>query len=56
MPPQLARGMSAAQIAKNLKLAPSTAGTHPFHVEQKLGAGNQSEWTLVALKWGLIEI
>jgi two-component system, NarL family, invasion response regulator UvrY len=52
---QLARGMSVAQIAENLKLSPSTVGTHLYHVKQKLGAANQSELTLVALRWGLIE-
>ena len=52
---QLARGLSVAQIADNLKLSPSTVGTHLFHVKQKLGATNQSELTLVALHWGLIE-
>jgi two-component system invasion response regulator UvrY len=52
---QLARGQSVAQIADNLKLAPSTVGTHLYHVKQKLGAGNQSELTLVALRWGLLE-
>jgi len=52
---QLARGLSVAQIADNLKLSPSTVGTHLFHVKQKLGASNQSELTLVALHWGLIE-
>ena len=51
---QLARGLSVAQIAENLKLSPSTVGTHLFHVKQKLGASNQSELTLVALRWGLI--
>lgn len=52
---QLARGQSVAQIADNLKLAPSTVGTHLFHVKQKLGVSNQSELTLVALQWGLME-
>ena len=52
---QLARGLSVAKIAENLKLSPSTVGTHLYHVKQKLGAGNQSELTLVALRWGLIE-
>ncbi|KNZ30629.1 MAG: LuxR family transcriptional regulator [Methylibium sp. NZG] len=52
---QLARGMSVAQIADNLKVSPSTVGTHLYHVKQKLGAGNQSELTLVALRWGLIQ-
>jgi two-component system invasion response regulator UvrY len=53
---QLAKGLSVAQIAANLNLSPSTVGTHLYHVKQKLGAGNQSELTLVALRWGLIEI
>jgi two-component system invasion response regulator UvrY len=53
---QLARGKTVAQIADDLKLSPSTVGTHLYHVKQKLGAGNQSELTLVALQWGLIQI
>ena len=53
---QLARGLSVAQIADNLKLSPSTVGTHLYHVKQKLGAGNQSELTLVALNWGLLQL
>jgi two-component system, NarL family, invasion response regulator UvrY len=53
---QLARGQSVAQIADNLKLSPSTVGTHLYHVKQKLGASNQSELTLVALQWGLIHV
>ena len=52
---QLARGMSVAQIAETLNLSPSTVGTHLYHVKQKLHASNQSELTLVALRWGLIE-
>jgi len=52
---QLARGQSVAQIAQTLSLSPSTVGTHLYHVKQKLGASNQSELTLVALRWGLIE-
>jgi two-component system invasion response regulator UvrY len=44
-----------AQIADNLKLSPSTVGTHLYRVKQKLGANNQSELTLVALHWGLIQ-
>ncbi len=53
---QLARGHTVAQIAEHLKLSPSTVGTHLYHVKQKLGASNQSELTLVALRWGLIEV
>jgi two-component system, NarL family, invasion response regulator UvrY len=52
---QLARGRSVAQIADSLKLSPSTVGTHLYHVKQKLQAGNQSELTLIALRWGFIE-
>ena len=52
---QLAQGKSVAQIADCLSLAPSTVGTHLYHVKQKLGASNQSELTLVALRWGLIQ-
>ena len=52
---QLARGQSVAQIAEHLKLSPSTVGTHLYNVKQKLGAGNQSELTLVALRWGLLD-
>ena len=52
---QLAQGRSVAQIAEALNLAPSTVGTHLYHVKQKLGASNQSELTLVALRWGLIQ-
>jgi two-component system invasion response regulator UvrY len=51
----LARGMSVAQIAATLNLSPSTVGTHLYHVKQKLKAGNQSELTLVALRWGLVQ-
>ena len=52
---QLARGMSVAKIAENLMLSPSTIGTHLYHDKQKLHAGNQSELTLVALRWGLMD-
>lgn len=52
---QLARGATVAQVAENLKVSPSTVGTHLYHVKQKLRAGNQSELTLVALRWGLIQ-
>lgn len=52
---QLARGATVIQVAGNLKVSPSTVGTHLYHVKQKLGASNQSELTLVALRWGLIQ-
>lgn len=52
---QMARGATVAQVAENLNVSPSTVGTHLYHVKQKLRAGNQSELTLVALRWGLIQ-
>ena len=51
---KLARGETVARIAEHLTLSPSTVGTHLYHVKQKLHAGNQSELTLVALRWGLL--
>jgi len=51
----LARGQSVAQIADTMNLSPSTVGTHLYRVKQKLGASNQSELTLVALRCGLIQ-
>jgi two-component system invasion response regulator UvrY len=53
---QLARGKSVAQIADDLKVSASTVGTHLYHVKQKLGASNQSELTLIALQWGVIQV
>ena len=38
-----------------MNLSPSTVGTHLYKIKQKLGAGNQAELTLLALRWGLIE-
>lgn len=52
---QLARGATVAAIAEQLKLSPSTVGTHLYHVKQKLGAANQAELTLIALRWGVID-
>jgi two-component system invasion response regulator UvrY len=53
---QLARGMTVAQIASTLNLSISTVGSHLYRVKQKLGATNQAELTLVAVRWGLIEV
>jgi two-component system, NarL family, invasion response regulator UvrY len=53
---QLAQGRNVAQIADNLKLSPSTVGTHLYRIKQKLGAGNQAELTLAALQWGLLQV
>lgn len=52
---QLARGQSAARIAEQLKLSPNTVGTHLYNIKRKLGADNQAELTLIAVRNGLIE-
>lgn len=52
---RLARGRNVQEIAQALSLSPSTVGTHLYNVKQKLGAGNQAELTLLALRWGVIE-
>lgn len=52
---QLARGQSVHQIAEVLSLSPNTVGTHLYKIKQKLGAGNQAELTLIAVRNGLIE-
>lgn len=52
---QLARGQSVNRIAETLKLSPNTVGTHLYNIKQKLGAGNQAELTLIALRNGLID-
>ena len=53
---QLARGLSVAQIAENLKLSPSTVGTHLYHIKQKLNVQNAAELALVALRNGMIDV
>lgn len=52
---QLARGQSVGRIAEVLSLSPNTVGTHLYNIKQKLGAGNQAELTLIALRNGLID-
>lgn len=52
---QLARGQSVNRIAEILSLSPNTVGTHLYNIKQKLGAGNQAELTLIAVRNGLIE-
>jgi two-component system invasion response regulator UvrY len=53
---QLAHGRSVIQVAEAHNLAPSTVGTHLYNIKQKLGAGNQAELTLIAIRRGLIEV
>ena len=52
---KLAQGESVQNIAQTLSLSPNTVGTHLYNIKQKLGAGNQAELTLIALRNGLIE-
>lgn len=52
---ELAKGASVVDIAAQLKLSGSTVGTHLYNIKQKLGASNQAELTLLALRWGVIE-
>jgi two-component system invasion response regulator UvrY len=51
----LARGESVAGIARIMHLSPRTVGTHLYNIKQKLGAGNQAEITLIAMRSGLLE-
>jgi len=52
---QLARGQSVNQIAETLCLSPNTVGTHLYNIKQKLGAANQADLALIAVRNGLIE-
>jgi two-component system invasion response regulator UvrY len=52
---RLARGASVSKIADDLKLSASTVGTHLYNIKQKLGAANQAELTLLAIRHGLID-
>jgi two-component system, NarL family, invasion response regulator UvrY len=52
---RLARGESVQRIAEDLKLSPSTVGTHLYNIKQKLRVTNQSELTLIAIREALIE-
>jgi two-component system invasion response regulator UvrY len=52
---RLARGSSVQRIAEDLKLSPSTVGTHLYNIKQKLRVSNQSELTLIAIREALIE-
>ena len=52
----LAKGASVNQIAVTLNVSPRTTGTHLYNIKQKLGAANQAELALIALRHGLIEL
>jgi two-component system invasion response regulator UvrY len=53
---RLARGATVQRIAQQLKLSSSTVGTHLYNIKQKLGAVNQAELTLIAIRHGLVEV
>jgi len=52
---RLAAGHTVHGIAEALKLSASTVGTHLYNVKQKLGASNQAELTLIAIRHRLID-
>jgi two-component system invasion response regulator UvrY len=52
---RLAAGNTVQRIAEDLKLSASTVGTHLYNIKQKLGASNQAELALIAIRHGLIE-
>ena len=52
---RLARGAAVQRIATELNVSASTVGTHLYNIKLKLGATNQAELTLIALRAGLIE-
>ena len=52
---RLAGGATVQKIADDLKLSASTIGTHLYNIKQKLGASNQAELTLIAIRHGLIQ-
>lgn len=52
---QIARGQSVVALAETLNLSVSTVGTHVHKIKQKLDLANASEFTLLALRRGLID-
>lgn len=51
----LAKGYGAAQAARRLGIAESTAKTHIAKLYRKLGAGNRAQAIMAAMRSGLIE-
>ncbi len=51
----LAKGQSVAEIAEVMSLSPRTIGTHLYNIKQKLGASNQAELAIIAIRAGLNE-
>ncbi len=50
----LAEGQSVAEIAEVMSLSPRTIGTHLYNIKQKLGASNQAELAIIAIRAGLV--
>ncbi len=50
----LAEGQSVVEIAEVMSLSPRTIGTHLYNIKQKLGASNQAELAIIAIRAGLI--
>ncbi|NBY53397.1 MAG: DNA-binding response regulator [Betaproteobacteria bacterium] len=46
----LAKGQSVNDIAEVLHLSPRTVGTHLYNIKQKLGASNQAEIAIIAVR------
>jgi len=51
----LAKGQSVNDIAEVLHLSPRTVGTHLYNIKQKLGASNQAEISIIAVRAGLLD-
>jgi two-component system invasion response regulator UvrY len=51
----LARGESVLEIAEVLHLSPRTVGTHLYNIKQKLGASNQADLAIIAIRNRLID-
>jgi two-component system, NarL family, invasion response regulator UvrY len=51
----LAKGQSVAEIADVMSLSPRTIGTHLYNIKQKLGASNQAELAIIAIRSGLVQ-
>ena len=51
----LAKGQSVAEIADVMSLSPRTIGTHLYNIKQKLGASNQAELAIIAIRAGLVQ-
>ena len=51
----LAKGQSVNDIADVLHLSPRTVGTHLYNIKQKLGASNQAEIAIIAVRAGLLD-